>query len=388
MSRTGKQMPGAAKQKSGTDYPPEWSKLNVALSHDWLTGMRGGERVLEILCDAFPRAPVLTLLHKPEVISSTINDHPVRTSWIQRIPGADLRYRSMLPLFPLAVRSLRAPPCDLLISTSHCIAKSVRAPAGARHLCYCFTPMRYAWCFYREYFGNSPLKGLLARPLLAALRRWDRATAQRVDRFVAISDHIRERIQSSYGRDADVVYPPVDTGRWTPGSGTARGDYDLVVSALVPYKRVDLAVRAYSRSGERLLVAGIGGEADRLRALAAPNVEFLGWQPDEKVLELYRNCRMLIFPGEEDFGLVPLEVQACGRPVVALARGGTLETVREGVSGVFFRDQTEEALLAAVRQCASTAWDSRTIRANAERFGVGAFVQGLAQSIAACRRPG
>ena len=368
---------------SASRFPDRWSQLSVVLSHDWLTGMRGGERVLEILCEGFPGAPVLTLIHQPSSISAAINAHPVHTSWMQKIPGVTGSYRKMLPLFPAAVRSLDVPPADLLISTSHCIAKAVRRPRGARHLCYCFTPMRYAWCFYKEYFGDSPLKALVARPLLAALRQWDRRTSREVDRFVAISNHIRERIRNAYGRDSDVVYPPVATDRWTPGPGP-HGAYDLMVSALVPYKRVDLAVRAYARSGEPLRIIGVGSEAARLRALAPPNVQFLGWQSDEQILEQYRGCRLLVFPGEEDFGIVPLEAQACGRPVVAYARGGALETVREGVSGMFFREQTEDSLLAAVRAGATAAWDPAAIRAGAERFSTDQFIRGIAASIERC----
>lgn len=366
-------------------FPAEWKSLRVALSHDWLTGMRGGERVLEILCRGFPGAPVLTLLHEPSAISDTIRAHPIHTSWLQHIPGIALQYRKLLPLFPAAARSLRVPPADLLISTSHCVAKAVRPPPGARHLSYCFTPMRYAWCFYKEYFGASPVKALAARPLLAALRRWDRATARRVDRFVAISEHIRGRIRDAYGRESDIVYPPVDVEAWTPGS-TPRADFDLIVSALVPYKRVDLAVRAYAQLGFPLVVIGVGGELARLRSLAAPNVRFLGWQPDAVILEHYRNCRMLVFPGEEDFGIVPVEAQACGRPVAAFARGGAMETVADGTSGVFFREQTEAALLDAVRTCAAVRWNAAAIRANAERFGTQRFIDGLASSIALCMR--
>jgi glycosyltransferase involved in cell wall biosynthesis len=364
-------------------FPDNWSVRNVALSHDWLTGMRGGERVLEILCEGFPKADIYTLIHEPRVISAAINAHRVHTSRLQHIPGVIHHYRKLLPLFPAAVRGLRVPRADLLISTSHCVAKSVRRPPGARHLCYCFTPMRYAWCFFEEYFGGNPLRALLARPLLAALRAWDRRTATNVDRFVAISEHIRARIRMAYGRESDVVYPPVAVERWTPAPGP-HGGYDLIVSALVPYKRVDLAVRAYARLGYPLRVIGVGGEADRLKALAAPNVQFLGWQPDAVILENYRRCRALVFPGEEDFGIVPVEAQACGRPVIAFARVGALETVKEGVSGVFFREQTEDALLAAVRQCAGHPWDPAAIRRNAEQFGTDRFIRDLARSLERC----
>ena len=367
-----------------SEFPDKWSRLKAVLSHDWLTGMRGGERVLEILCEGFPDAPILTLFHKPSAVSDVINRHSIQTSFLQKTPGIFERYRYLLPLFPAAVGRLRPPAADLLISTSHCVAKGLRPAAGTKHLCYCFTPMRYAWLFRREYLGHNPLKTLLARPVLAALRRWDRRTAGGVDRFVAISRHVQKRIRDFYGRDADVVYPPVDTARWTPAAALPTADYDLIVSALVPYKRIDIAVRAYNRLGHPLRIVGAGAEAARLRSLAAPNVSFLGWQPDEALLGLYRNCRLLVFPGEEDFGIVPLEAQACGRPVVAFAKGGAIETVRDGVSGVFFREQTADALIAAVRDGASRTWDPSAVRAGAERFGVAGFIAGLADSIDAC----
>jgi glycosyltransferase involved in cell wall biosynthesis len=374
---------------NGTDKSAEsefgrrWPDLKVVLSHDWLTGMRGGERVLEILCRAFPGAPVLTLIHNPDAISDVINAHSVRTSWLQSVPGIMEHYRRFLPLFPAAIGRVRAPGADLLISTSHCVAKGVRVPPGAKHLCYCFTPMRYAWTFYEEYFGRNPLKGAVAKPLLAGLRAWDRSTSRRVDRFVAISRHVQNRIRDFYGRDSDIVYPPVDTDRWTPGPAP-HGMFDLIVSALVPYKRVDLAVRAYAKLGYPLKIVGTGTGLAGLRATAPPNVEFLGRQPDEKLLDLYRSCRLLVFPGEEDFGIVPLEAQACGRPIVAFARGGALETVEAGVTGVFFEEQTEEALLAAVSECAARQWDPAAARSNAERFGVEQFVSGLAASVGGC----
>lgn len=363
---------------------PANAKLRVALAHDWLTGMRGGERVLETLCRMFPDAPIYTLVYNPDAVSALIRSHPVHVSPLRHIPGIARRYRWFLPAFPAAVERLRLAPADLVISTSHCVAKGVIPPPGARHLCYCFTPMRYAWVFYDEYFGANPLKRLLLQPVLSALRRWDLRACARVDRFATLSRHVRGRIQKFYGRDADVVYPPVNTEYWTPSpAGAGGGGYDLVVSALVPYKRLDLAIRAYARSGAPLKVAGVGAEYCALRALAgpAPNIEFLGRVPDDEVRALYRGCRALIFPGEEDFGLVPVEVQACGKPVVAYARGGLTETVVDGVTGVFFNDQTVESLQAAVERCAGIAWDHAAIRRHAEQFGEAQFIAGLRRSI-------
>lgn len=359
----------------------------TTLCHDWLTGMRGGERVLELLCEAFPDAPIYTLIHKRSAVSETINRHTVVTSWLQGMPGVMEHYRRMLPLFPAAVAGLRPEPCDLLLSASHCVAKSVRPPAGARHLCYCFTPMRYAWVFQDEYLGRNPVKRALAAPVLAWLRRWDRRTASRVHRFVAISRHVQDRIRRFYGRESDIVYPPVNTGWWTPGPAPAGvGGYDLIVSALVPYKRVDLAIEVYGRTGFPLKIVGTGGESARLRAMSGPHIEWLGWQSDEVIRDLYRGCRLLVFPGEEDFGIVPLEAQACGRPVVALARGGALETVIDGETGVLFAKQDVESLESAIERCGATAWDPAALRGQAERFSHQAFLDGVGGAVERCMK--
>lgn len=238
-------------------FPASWKNMNVVLCHDWITGMRGGERVLEILCEGFPRAAIYTLIHNPRAVSDTINRHPIHTSWLQNIPSIEKRYRYFLPFFPSAIEQFKVSPADLIISTSHCVAKGLRSKAP--HLCYCFTPMRYAWLFHDEYLKGNMLKKLLARPLLAWLRRWDRQSSQRVTRFVAISQHIEARINRFYGRKADVLYPPVNLDRWTPDYLPA-GDFDLIASALVPYKKIDLAVTAYNRNGRRLKIVGTGTE--------------------------------------------------------------------------------------------------------------------------------
>ncbi|MBN1674275.1 MAG: glycosyltransferase [Kiritimatiellae bacterium] len=365
-------------------FPDDLRDLELALSHDWLTGMRGGERVLEILCRWFPSAPIHTLLCSPDSISDVLRGRRIVTSRLQRVPGIAKHYRYFLPLLPAVIGRMQPPAAELLISTSHCVAKGLRVRPGTKHLCYCFTPMRYAWLFYDEYFGRNPFKKAVVKPLLAWLRRWDRAASGRVHRFVAISEHVRKRIRAFYGRDADVVYPPVNTAQFTPGDPDAPQDYDLIVSALVPYKRVALAVQAYNRLGRPLRIVGSGTQYQQLQALAAPNVRLLGWQPDEAILALYRGCRALVFPGEEDFGIVPLEAQCCGRPVIAYAQGGALETVDPERSGVFFHEQTEQALIDAVETALSRRWDPAAIRAHAERFGIQRFVDGLAASIRAC----
>ncbi|MGD9780861.1 MAG: glycosyltransferase [Kiritimatiellia bacterium] len=355
----------------------------VALAHDWLNGMRGGERCLDWICREFPQAELYTLLYRPELVSEAIRSRRVHVSGLQRVPGFREHYRWFLPLFPAAIESFRVPEgTDLVLSTSHCVAKGIVPPKGAKHLCYCFTPMRYAWSLQEDYFGRNRWKRAALDLALGRLRKWDRAASARVDRFVAISRHVQARIETFYGREAAVVYPPVATGFFTPDARGGHDGYDLVVSALVPYKRVDLAVRAYSRTGFPLKIAGVGTEMDALKRAAGPNVEFLGRVPDEGIRDLYRRCRFLVFPGEEDFGIVPLEAQACGKPVLAYGKGGLLETVVDGRTGVFFGEQTEDDLLAAVARAEKAEWDAAAIRAHAEQFGEERFREGLRAEIA------
>jgi glycosyltransferase involved in cell wall biosynthesis len=359
----------------------------VALVHDWLTGMRGGERCLEVFCELFPDAPVFTLLHVPGSVSPLIERRRIVTSFVQRLPAAATRYRHYLPLFPAAVRGLSLRGYDLVLSLSHCAAKAVRVPAGALHLCYCFTPMRYVWDLEEDYArGAGWLTRMALPPVAAALRRWDRRTGG-VDAFVAISRHIAERIRRVYGRDAEVIHPPVEMARFRVAD--AIDDYYLVVAALVPYKRVDLAVAAAMRLRRRLLVVGSGPEEARLRALAGPGVTFLGWRPDAEVAELYARCRAVLFPAVEDFGIVPLEAAAAGRPTIALARGGILETMiglgggAEPPTAVFFAEPTVEALAGAMTtfEAAAERFDPRALRERAAGFDRPRFARRLREYV-------
>jgi len=354
---------------------PELAKARVALVHDWLTGMRGGERCLEVFGELFPAADLYTLLHVPGSVSPAIENRRIVTSFIQRLPQAERRYRRYLPLFPAAVRAFDLRGYDLVLSSSHAVAKSVRVPAGALHVCYCFTPMRYVWDLYDDYFG--PRSGLATRllmpPVAAWLRRWDRRTAAGVHQFVAISRFVADRIRRAYGRDADVIYPPVDVSRFRVDE--APGEFYLVVSALTPYKRVDLAVEACNRLGRRLVVVGSGPEDRRLRALAGPTVELLGWRDDAQTAELYARCRALLFPPLEDFGITPLEAMAAGRPVIAFGEGGARETVvppgeGEPPTGLFFARQTVEDLVDAIRRFEASAhqFEPKALRRRAEAF--------------------
>ena len=343
----------------------------LALVHDWLTGMRGGEKVLEVLCELYPAAELFTLVHVPGSVSPTIERRPIHTSFVQRLPGAARHYRQYLPLFPAAIERFDFTGFDLIVSVSHCVAKSAVKPAGARHLCYCLTPMRYAWDQFDAYFGPERvgrLPSAVLRQVMNRLARWDRNTAGRPDRYVAISQYVARRISRYYNREASVIYPPVDTRFYQPAP-VPPGGYCLMVSALVPYKRLDLAIEACRLAGIPLRIVGQGPEWARLERLAGPGVAFLGVRTNEEIRDLYRRAAVALLPGEEDFGIVPLEAQACGRPVVALGRGGAVETVIDGVTGVLVDEASPEALADGLRRALATSFDSAAIRRQAERFG-------------------
>ena len=390
----------------------------ITLVHDWLTGMRGGEKCLEPVCRRYPRARLFTLLHKPGSVSEAISRLRPRASFLNRLPGWPRYYRYLLPLMPAAARWPIPADTDLVLSFSHCVAKAAKPPPGVPHVCYCFTPMRYAWHMRESYFGRGGLKAKALGVVLKRLREWDRRTADRVTHFVAISKTIQDRIKECYGRDSVIITPPADTDFYTPAA-VPREDFYLVVSALAPYKRFDLAIEACTRLGKKLVVIGSGQDAAKLRATAGPGVTFLGWQPDEVIRDHYRRCAAVLFPAEEDFGIVPVEAQACGAPVIAFGKGGATETVtplfrvadsrRESVpfgwptlgesrseaeeslsarathpiepapTGVFFHEQTADAVVAAIETFESHrhAFDPAAARRNAEPFSLARYEREL-----------
>ena len=347
------------------------ARRRVALVHDWLTGMRGGEKVLLSLAEMFPEAPIYTLLHVKGSVAPALEARKVHTSFVQHLPRARTRYRHYLPLFPAAAASLDLSGYDLVVSSSHCVAKGVRVAPGALHLCYCHTPMRYVWDRYDDYFGRGRLSGLerAVVPLVAeGLRAWDVATVPRVHHFAANSRYVAGRIRRYYGRDAEVIAPPVDTTFFTPDSGGA-GAYDLVVSALAPYKRLDLVLQAYRGTGRALKIVGAGPEEARLRAMMPAEATLLGQVDDHTLRDLYRGCRAVVMPGVEDFGIVPLEAMACGRPAVVFGEGGGAESVVPGETGVVFHESTPEALRAAVDSLQGIRFNTSALRARAESYG-------------------
>jgi glycosyltransferase involved in cell wall biosynthesis len=344
--------------------------VRIAFVHDWLTGMRGGENVLEVLCERYPGAELFTLVHVPGSVSPTIERLPTHTSFIQRLPMVRRYYRQYLPLFPTAIEQFSFDAFDTVVSISHCCAKSIVRPGRTRHLCYCLTPMRYAWDQFDAYFGRErvgPIVSAVMRPVMARMARWDRETADRVDRYVAISHYVAGRIGRYYNREARVVYPPVDTDFFHPDLASPER-FALVVSALVPYKRIEIALEACRLAGLPLKVVGDGPDRARLERRAGNSAEFVGRVPRDAVRSLYRRAAVTILPGEEDFGIAPLEAQACGRPVVALARGGTAETVVPGITGTLVEDMSPHAFADAIARTVDGHFDGRVIRAHAERF--------------------
>jgi len=355
---------------SATEGPLPAS-LRVALVHDWLTGMRGGEKCLEVLAELFPRADLYTLVHQRGSVAPIIEARRVVESWIARCPGGRRHYRWFAPFFPLAIESFDLSAYDLVVSTSHCVAKGVVTRADTLHVCYCFTPVRYFWDLYADYFGPGK-GGTLSRataPILGHYYRlWDRVSADRVDWFLADSAHVRDRIAKHYRRRARVIHPPVDTEAFTAATSAAAPDAPyLVVSALVPYKGVERALRVCASRGAALRVVGTGPEERRLRALAGPRTSFDGWLSATELKDAYRGCRALIQAHEEDFGIAPVEALASGRPVVALGKGGAREVVSEDC-GVLYEDPSDAGLAAALDAFEKRSFDPAVLRRRSLEF--------------------
>lgn len=352
--------------------------MKVAIVHDWLNQMGGAEGVLEVLMDMYPSAPLYTSVYWRERMPDAYKQWDIRTSFLDRWPLVKRKHQVFLPLYPLAFEQFDFAGYDVVISNKSGFCHGIITPPETLHICYCLTPTRYLWdtanYIRREGLGKLAQAALV--PFLAQLRLWDRLAADRVDAFVAISQAVRQRIAKYYHRDAVVIYPPVHTDRFEPSA--KQEDYYLVVSRLVPYKRIDLAVQAFNRLGKPLVIIGEGRDRKALEAIARPNITFLGRLPFEQVRDFMARCRALIFPGLEDFGITPVEAQAAGRPVIAFAGGGALDTVEDGRTGILFREQTPESLMETVARCQQMAFDPAALRANAERFSVAEFRRQLA----------
>ena len=354
--------------------------MRIALICDWLTGMRGGERCLEAVCELYPDADIFTLVYFPGTASEIIESHNIHTSYIQRLPGNKDAFRRYLPLFPNTIERFNLSGYELVLSFSHCVAKGVKVCRNVPHICYCHTPMRYAWFMRDEYLSSfGSMKRWVADKLLDYLKNWDRRTSAGVTHFIANSKNVQNRIKQAYNRDSTVIYPPVDHERFTISGED--GGYYLVVSALVPYKRVDLAVSAFKGLNQKLLIVGNGSESNHLKRIASKNVSFIDRANDNEIAEYMKKSKALIFPGEEDFGIVPLEAQACGKPVIAFGKGGALETViglehnqnqteKAKATGIFFSEQNPLTLQNAILRFERirNQFRPRKCRDNAIRF--------------------
>lgn len=339
---------------------PSHSPLRVVLVHDWLIHMRGGERVLEALAELYPNAVIYTLFCNPKKISPALQRMKIKTSWLQIVPGIRIFYRWLLPVLPWIIQSFKIKDVDLVISSSHCVAKGIQVPEGALHVCYCHTPMRYLWGFEEEYFRRYPFFiRFFIKWVLARLRSWDLRTNQAVDFFISNSENVKKRIRDYYQREAVVIYPPLDTQKFYPIKSKPQGDYYLVVSAFVPYKRVDIVIEAFNSLVRNLVIVGSGPlEKEYRKMRQSERISFLGSVADADLRQLYAGAKALIFPTEEDFGIVPLEAQACGTPVIAYRRGGACESVK---AGIFFDSQTSEAIQEAVMNFESKTIDRTEI---------------------------
>jgi len=355
--------------------------MKTAIVHDWLMGIGGAERVLEEILKLYP-APVFTLFQNTKnILSESIQNADVRHSFIQKMPFTQQFYRNYLPLYPLAIERFDLKEYDLIISSSHAVAKGIKTRRDQLHICYCHTPMRYAWDLEKQYLESvGTFKAMAARQVLKFLRKWDFDSVPRVDAFIANSKYVAQRIERLYNREAVVIYPPISTSLFS--AKDSKEDFYLSVSRLVPYKRVDLIVEAFNQMpSKKIKIVGAGPELEKLRKKTQCNIEFLGFQPDEIVRELYASAKGFIFAAEEDFGIAPLEAQASGTPVIAYGQGGALETVIPETTGLFFYEQSVQSLITAVEEFEKISWNGKVIRSHSEKFGVDRFKKEFKQFI-------
>jgi len=362
------------------DSVPDLTGLRVAVIHDWLTGMRGGEKVLEAILDLCPGADLYTLIHNPGTVSQKITQRPLFTSFIDSLPFKRKFYRHYLPLFPAAIERFDLKGYDLIVSSSHCVARGIIPGPATPHVSFVHSPMRYVWDMYSEYFPEKGLKGFIIPFFANYLRMWDVSVSPRVDRYVANSRFVAARIKRYYGREATVIHPPC-IEKISPLPRRPREDFYLIVSALVPYKRIDLALAAFQENGKKLIVCGSGPEEKKLRRQAGKNTLFRGSLPWAEIEDLLQRCRGLVFPGLEDFGIVPVEAQAQGCPVIGFGKGGLLETVVEGRTGTFFREQTVSSLQQAIEKHERIGYREKDFQNQARRFTVDRFKQAFGKEI-------
>jgi len=343
--------------------------------------MRGGERILNVFCKIFPQAELFTLIHDKGSVDHILEERPIHTSFLQNLPGAKTKYRNYLPLFPLAIENFDLKGFDLVLSSSHCVAKGVRSAKGAKHFCYCYTPMRYMWVFFDQYFGSyPPWKKSLVRLTGEYLKRWDIATLPRVDEFIAISNTIKERIHDVYDRDSTVIYPPVEIDKFVFDPARKKGDYYICVSALVPYKRIDIMVEAFNKMPDKkLVIVGDGNVRKEWESKnRSANIKFMGWVDHDEVVKVCSGAKAFLYAAFEDFGIAPVEAQAMGIPVIAYGKGGTSETVLP-TTGILYSEQTPEALTEAINEFErrEDEFNPADCRRNAERFSEDKFVSNI-----------
>jgi len=362
--------------------------MKVAIVHYWLVGMRGGEKVLEALCEIYPEADIYTHVVDLDNISDTLKKHTIRATFISKLPKAKKWYQKYLPLMPIALEQLNLTQYDLVFSSESGPSKGVITAPGSTHICYCHSPMRYVWDMYYDYLESAGFfTRLMMRPILHYMRIWDFVSAARVDHFIANSKFVASRIDKFYRREAKVIHPPVSVEDFT--ANETKEDYYLVIGQLVGYKRADLAVSAFNRIGKKLVVIGEGEKYEQLCTMANDNVRILGRQPFSEIKKHYANAKALIFPGVEDFGIVPLEATASATPVIAYAQGGALETIKDGVTGLFFYEQTDEALIDAVQRFESQAdqFQTKAMVEWADTFNKARFIDEICQYVNNLNRP-